>query len=324
MPLLWPPRPGDWQPFHVVNIALNVVNAKRLAWQERKAESFTVTPLHCGTAELGYRPSDEYGDKQRGGMSLGTALAISGAAASPNMGYHSSPIVSLMLALFNVRLGWWLGQSGPKGAPHYYQSTGRWSRSCRSLRKCSASRPRPPLRLSLRRRPFRESRPLRNDPAPLPLHRRERCRVAIQSTASRISATRCARSRSTSASYVRFGKLHELKARSKDSGVIKGAYYAVGEIDYKTAPEWKSSADTRKRREERLHPLHQAELSRHRERRHRGVRDGATPPFRTKRRRTSSSASRSSRATARSASRSWTACSKTPPRTSTRLPMPAS
>ena len=44
--------------FHVVNIALNVVSTKRLAWQERKAESFTVSPQHCGSAYLGFRHSD--------------------------------------------------------------------------------------------------------------------------------------------------------------------------------------------------------------------------------------------------------------------------
>ena len=36
--------------FHVVHIALNVVSTKRLAWQERKAKSFTVSPRHCGAA----------------------------------------------------------------------------------------------------------------------------------------------------------------------------------------------------------------------------------------------------------------------------------
>jgi hypothetical protein len=39
-------------------------------------------------------------------ISLGTALTISGAAANPNMGYHSSPIVGFLMTLFNVRL--WL------------------------------------------------------------------------------------------------------------------------------------------------------------------------------------------------------------------------
>ena len=42
-------KPG-WRPFHVINIALNVVSTKLLAWQERKAQSFTVSALHSGTA----------------------------------------------------------------------------------------------------------------------------------------------------------------------------------------------------------------------------------------------------------------------------------
>jgi hypothetical protein len=46
-------------------------------------------------------------------------MAISGAAASPNMGYHSSPVVTFLLALFNVRLGWWLGNPGKAGDKTY-------------------------------------------------------------------------------------------------------------------------------------------------------------------------------------------------------------
>ena len=48
-------------------------------------------------------------------------MAISGAAASPNMGYHSSPSITLLLALFNVRLGWWLGNPGKEGDKTYTQ-----------------------------------------------------------------------------------------------------------------------------------------------------------------------------------------------------------
>jgi hypothetical protein len=129
---LWPPKPGTngqntFGLFHVVNITLNVVQSKRLAWQERKAEAFTVSPRHSGAAYKGFRPSSEYGGgridphgpKQPLGISLGTAMAISGAAASPNMGYHSSPSVTLLLALFNARLGWWLGNPGPEGEKTY-------------------------------------------------------------------------------------------------------------------------------------------------------------------------------------------------------------
>ena len=81
-------------------------------------------PLFGGGGYYGYRSGYYGGAHYGGGLTLGTALAISGAAASPNMGYHSSPMVTLLLALFNVRLGWWLGNPGPKGAPHYYQSDG--------------------------------------------------------------------------------------------------------------------------------------------------------------------------------------------------------
>ena len=95
------------KPFHIVNIALNLVAGKRLAWQQRKAASFTVSPLHSGNEELGYRPSWGYGGPD--GISLGTAVAISGAAASPNMGYHSAPAVTFIMTLFNARLGSWLG-----------------------------------------------------------------------------------------------------------------------------------------------------------------------------------------------------------------------
>lgn len=132
--VLWPPHPvkpkdrdtpdskaperNTYCLFHVVNMTLNVVDTSRLAWQQRKAEPFTVSPLHAGTFFKGYRRSKEYGSPNNG-ISLGTAMAISGAAASPNMGYNSSTSSALLLALFNVRLGWWLGNPGPKGDATY-------------------------------------------------------------------------------------------------------------------------------------------------------------------------------------------------------------
>jgi hypothetical protein len=102
------------KPFHVVNVTLNLVGTERLAWQQRMAEAFTITPLHCGSSNLGYRPSANYGDSA--GITLGTAVAISGAAASPAMGYHSSRVVAFIMTLFNARLGCWLGNPGAAGA----------------------------------------------------------------------------------------------------------------------------------------------------------------------------------------------------------------
>ena len=52
------------------------------------------------------KTSDHAGDRHS--LTLGLALATSGAAASPNMGYHSSPTLAFLMTVFNVRLGWWL------------------------------------------------------------------------------------------------------------------------------------------------------------------------------------------------------------------------
>ncbi|MDF7775479.1 patatin-like phospholipase family protein [Sphingomonas sp. AOB5] len=94
--------------FHVVNMTLNLARRahNRRDWQERRAASFTATPLRCGSPILGYAPTAHYGGGN--GMMLGRAMTISGAAVSPNMGYYGSPLMALVMAFFNVRLGWWL------------------------------------------------------------------------------------------------------------------------------------------------------------------------------------------------------------------------
>jgi hypothetical protein len=108
---------GTGRPFHIVNTTLNLVAGDDLAWQERKGDSFSVSPLHSGNHRLGYRYSRVYGGP--GGISLGTAVSISGAAASPNMGSNSSPGLAFLLTLFNVRLGWWFGNPGEAGNKTY-------------------------------------------------------------------------------------------------------------------------------------------------------------------------------------------------------------
>jgi len=115
---------GRGVPLHLVNATVNLVGTRKLAWRQRKAEGFTFSPLHCGGWRLGYVKTEYYG--RHGGLSLGTAMAISGAAFNPNMGYHSSPLVTLLMTLFNVRLGWWL--PNPK-----YRRSKLEQRICRRL-----------------------------------------------------------------------------------------------------------------------------------------------------------------------------------------------
>jgi hypothetical protein len=97
-------------PYLLINTALNLTAGSELAWQERKAESFVLTPLYCGSKSTGYRPLPAYADN----LLLGDAITLSGAAVSPNMGYHSSPAVTALLTVFNARLGGWLGNPRKK------------------------------------------------------------------------------------------------------------------------------------------------------------------------------------------------------------------
>jgi hypothetical protein len=113
------PEMGYDGPYPIHNITLNLVAGQELAWQERKGASFVFTPLASGfevyggqpTKKLeaqGFRPTRLYRQTDHG-VTVGTAVAISGAAASPNMGAASTPAMAFLLTVFNVRLGWWLG-----------------------------------------------------------------------------------------------------------------------------------------------------------------------------------------------------------------------
>lgn len=104
-------------PLHIVNCALNLGGSSDLSLHTRHCATFSLTPYAIGSnylsrdargekKALGYQPLSKYGapDKR---PTLGQAMSVSGAAASPNMGYHTSTVVAFMLTVFNVRLGWW-------------------------------------------------------------------------------------------------------------------------------------------------------------------------------------------------------------------------
>jgi hypothetical protein len=101
----------QYRPLHIVNTAINLTNTKDLAWQQRMAASFTFTPLYTGfefPCKTGaYQPTSEYEGKN--GVALGSIMSLSGAAASPNSGYHTSPATAFIMTMFNARLGRWCG-----------------------------------------------------------------------------------------------------------------------------------------------------------------------------------------------------------------------
>ena len=120
------------RPVPIINTTINMTGGDDLAWQTRRAASFTFTPTFVGFegksssgVDLGgYRQVADYARyevaitrvKQDGfshgraaGISLGTAMAVSGAAASPNMGRFTSTALSALMTVFNLRTGFWAG-----------------------------------------------------------------------------------------------------------------------------------------------------------------------------------------------------------------------
>jgi len=92
-------------PYHLINTMLNLVGGSDLSTQARASDSFLMSKLYCGSTRTGYRKTKEYAC---GTLSLGTAVAVSGAAAAPSMGAQSpSAALSALMTLFNIRLGYW-------------------------------------------------------------------------------------------------------------------------------------------------------------------------------------------------------------------------
>ena len=92
-------------PYLLVNTTLNLVGGRDLTTAQRSADAFVLSRRYCGSSRTGYRDTREY---MGGGLSLGTAVAISGAAASPNMGSKTlTSSLAMLMTFLNVRLGYW-------------------------------------------------------------------------------------------------------------------------------------------------------------------------------------------------------------------------
>lgn len=94
-------------PYHILNTALNVPGSKYANRRGRNAEFFIFSRCFVGSEATGYVWT-EMAEHVNDGLNIGTAMAISGAAAAPNMGMASMRPLSPTIAFLNVRLGRWL------------------------------------------------------------------------------------------------------------------------------------------------------------------------------------------------------------------------
>jgi hypothetical protein len=92
-------------PYHLINTTLNLIGGRDLSTAQRSSAQFLLSKRFCGSTRTLYRRTSEYMD---GELTLGTGVAISGAAASPNMGaLRTTAAQAMLLTLLNVRLGYW-------------------------------------------------------------------------------------------------------------------------------------------------------------------------------------------------------------------------
>src|SRR5262249_43379852 len=97
----------DQAPYHLINAALNIEASKYANRRGRNADFFIFSPLFTGSAATGYVETKQM-QREVTGPPAGTAMAVSGAAASSNMGSATIKPLVPTLAILNIRLGYWL------------------------------------------------------------------------------------------------------------------------------------------------------------------------------------------------------------------------
>lgn len=100
------------RPYHLINTNIVLVDSPTAKFRGRGGDSFLLSPLNCGSDATCYRETKEYMKKGRRRMTLATSMAISGAAVNPDTGAAGkgvtrNKLVSALLGLLNLRLGYW-------------------------------------------------------------------------------------------------------------------------------------------------------------------------------------------------------------------------
>ena len=94
-------------PYHLLNTTVNLPSSDLREMRGRKGDFFVFSKHFCGSPMCGYHATKEL-EAADPHLNLGTAMAISGAAASSNMGRYATDSFRLVMTLANVRLGYWL------------------------------------------------------------------------------------------------------------------------------------------------------------------------------------------------------------------------
>ncbi|MEI6408165.1 MAG: hypothetical protein WCR52_02175 [Bacteroidota bacterium] len=95
-------------PYPLINTCLNLQNpgGGDKFKGSKASDYFLLSPLFCGSKLTSYVPTQQYWDYRK--MTMPAAVTISAAAVNPGMGVYSNKILSVLMTLFNARLGFWI------------------------------------------------------------------------------------------------------------------------------------------------------------------------------------------------------------------------
>jgi len=92
-------------PYQIINSAINIQGSSTNL-RGRDADTFIMSRNYCGGELTKYYRTDLL-ENLDPNFNLATAVAISGAAISPNQGYRTNRLLRLLMGLANMRLGYW-------------------------------------------------------------------------------------------------------------------------------------------------------------------------------------------------------------------------
>ncbi|MGD0865565.1 MAG: hypothetical protein ABSA49_08415 [Rhizomicrobium sp.] len=94
-------------PYHLINATLNLQSSKKDNRRGRNGDFFLFSGRYVGSDATDYVTTVAM-EAAEPNLDLATAMAISGAAVSSNMGSASIPALAPTLTLLNLRLGYWM------------------------------------------------------------------------------------------------------------------------------------------------------------------------------------------------------------------------
>ena len=121
---------GSGAPYHLINVALNMQGSDDPTVKRRKSDFFTFSRDFIGGPLTGYCETESM-RQIFPNLYLSSATAVSAAAAAPNMGTFTFAPLVILMALLNVRLGFWL--PNPARVSRWTDTTGKWP--IRALRR---------------------------------------------------------------------------------------------------------------------------------------------------------------------------------------------